>query len=96
MTFYSYGVKEQNVKKHHPSGHEKPMKDETPLKANSSLSTLNSIIKRHYPNFEELLNAVPDHRQRHTYEVAELLAAGLLMFVLPRTSRNHADTRKAI
>ena len=48
-------------------------------------------MKRHYPDFEELLNAVPDHRKRHTYQVAEILSAGLLMFVLRRGSRNHTD-----
>ena len=38
-----------------------------------------------------MLNAVPDHRKRHTYEVGEILSAGLLMFVLRRGSRNHTD-----
>lgn len=49
------------------------------------------VLRRHYPDFEDLLNAVPDHRQRRTYQVAEILSAGLLMFVLRRGSRNNAD-----
>ena len=49
------------------------------------------ILKRHYPDFEQLLNSVPDHRQRHTYQVAEILSAGLLMFILKRESRNQTD-----
>jgi hypothetical protein len=53
--------------------------------------TLYVVLKRHYPNFEELLNSIADHRKRHTYEVAEILSAGLLMFVLKRGSRNQTD-----
>lgn len=49
------------------------------------------VIKRHYPNFEALLNSIPDHRTRHTYKVAEIISAGLLMFVLKRESRNQTD-----
>lgn len=49
------------------------------------------VLKRHYPDFEQLLNTLPDHRKRHTYQVAEILSAGLLMFVLKRGSRNQTD-----
>jgi len=49
------------------------------------------VLKRHYPDFEQLLNAIPDHRQRRTYEVAEILSAGLIMFVLRCESRHQAD-----
>lgn len=49
------------------------------------------VLRRHYPDFEQLLNAVPDHRKRRTYQVAEILSAGLLMFVLRRGSRNQTD-----
>lgn len=48
-------------------------------------------LRRHYPDFEQLLGTVPDHRKRHTYEVAEILSGGLLMFLLRRGSRNQAD-----
>ena len=49
------------------------------------------VFKRHYPDFKELLNAVPDHRKRRTYEVAEILSSAILMFVLRCKSRNHLD-----
>lgn len=50
-----------------------------------------TMLKRHYPDLNALLNTVPDHRKRHSYEVAEILAAGILMFVLRCESRNHLD-----
>jgi hypothetical protein len=49
------------------------------------------VLKRHYPNFKELLHSIPDHRQRKSYEVAELIMAGLSMFIFKRGSRNQAD-----
>lgn len=49
------------------------------------------VLKRHYPHFTELLNSLPDHRQRHSYEVAEIMMAGLMMFVFKRGSKNHTD-----
>ena len=49
------------------------------------------VLKRHYPNFKELLDSIPDHRQRSSYEVAELIMAGLSMFIFKRGSRNQAD-----
>ena len=49
------------------------------------------VLKRHYPNFQELLDRIPDHRQRRSYEVAELLMAGLSMFIFKRGSRHQAD-----
>lgn len=50
-----------------------------------------TVLKRHYPDFYALLNAIADHRKRHSYEVAEILSAGILMFVLRCKSRNHLD-----
>jgi len=49
------------------------------------------VLRRHYPNFHELLDSIPDHRQRSSYEVAELIMAGLSMFIFKRGSRNQAD-----
>jgi len=49
------------------------------------------VLKRHYPNFDELLDSIPDHRQRSSYQVAELIMAGLSMFIFKRGSRNQAD-----
>ena len=49
------------------------------------------MLRRHYPNFNELLSALPDHRQRKTYEVAEIIMAGLMIFVFKRGSKNNAD-----
>jgi len=49
------------------------------------------VLKRHYPDFELLLGQIPDHRKRSTYQVAEILMAGLMLFVFKRGSRNNAD-----
>ena len=49
------------------------------------------VLRRHYPNFQELLDSIPDHRKRKGYEVAELIMAGLAMFIFKRGSRNQAD-----
>lgn len=49
------------------------------------------VLKRHYPNFNELLAYIADHRRRRTYEVAELIMAGLCMFIFKRGSRHQAD-----
>jgi len=49
------------------------------------------VLKRHYPNFHELLDSIPDHRQRSSYQVAELIMAGLSMFIFKRGSRHQAD-----
>ena len=49
------------------------------------------VLKRHYPDFEALLNSIPDHRERHTFQVAEVIMAGLAMFIFKRGSRNHTD-----
>ncbi len=48
-------------------------------------------LKRHYPDFELLLNQIPDHRKRNSYEVSEIIMAGLTMFIFKRGSRNNAD-----
>jgi hypothetical protein len=49
------------------------------------------VLERHYPDFEALLSNIPDHRKRKSYEVAELIMAGLSMFIFKRGSRNQAD-----
>jgi len=49
------------------------------------------VLKRHYPNFNEMLACIADHRRRRTYEVAELIMAGLCMFIFKRGSRHQAD-----
>ncbi|OIQ75351.1 hypothetical protein GALL_429830 [mine drainage metagenome] len=49
------------------------------------------VLKRHYPDFDELVNSIADHRQRKSYEVAELIMAGLSMFIFKRGSRHQAD-----
>ncbi|MFI5136357.1 MAG: hypothetical protein ACHQIM_00930 [Sphingobacteriales bacterium] len=49
------------------------------------------VLRRHYPDFDELVNSIPDHRQRKSYEVAELIMAGLSMFIFKRGSRHQAD-----
>lgn len=51
-----------------------------------------TVLKRHYPDFNELLNNIPDHRERRTYQVAEIIMAGLSMFIFKRGSRNNMDT----
>lgn len=48
-------------------------------------------LRRNWSHFEELLNEIPDHRKRKTYDVAGILMAGLSMFVFKRASRNHMD-----
>jgi len=50
-----------------------------------------TVLKRHYPDFNDLLDSIPDHRKRKTYEVAEIIMAGLHMFIFKRGSRNNAD-----
>jgi hypothetical protein len=49
------------------------------------------VLKRHYPDFNDLLAHIPDHRNRSTYQVAEIIMAGLSMFIFKRRSRNQAD-----
>ena len=49
------------------------------------------VLQRHYPGFNDLLARIPDHRERSTYQVAEIIMAGLSMFIFKRQSRNHAD-----
>lgn len=49
------------------------------------------VLRRNWPHFEELLNEIPDHRKRKTYDVAEILMAGLSMFMFKRGSRNNMD-----
>lgn len=49
------------------------------------------VLQRHYPDFNDLLTGIPDHRERTTYQVAEIIMAGLSMFIFKRQSRNHAD-----
>ena len=49
------------------------------------------MMRRHYPNYHQLLNNIPDHRQRCTYQVAEIIMAGLSIFIFKRGSRNNTD-----
>ncbi len=37
------------------------------------------------------MNAIPDHRSRRTYQVAEIIMAGLMMFVFKRGSKNNTN-----
>jgi hypothetical protein len=48
-------------------------------------------LRRNWPHFEALLNEIPDHRKRKTYDVGEILMAGLSMFMFKRGSRNNMD-----
>lgn len=48
-------------------------------------------IKRHFPEFLELLSQVSDKRKRPVYKVEELLMAVVGMFLFKRGSRNNAD-----
>ncbi|MCP4458266.1 MAG: hypothetical protein GY816_09625 [Cytophagales bacterium] len=52
---------------------------------------ITGVLRRHYPDFTGLLNSIPDHRERSTYQVAELIMAGLSMFIFKRGSRHNAD-----
>lgn len=49
------------------------------------------MIRRHYPDFNLLLESIPDHRKKKTYHVAEIIMAGLHIFIFKRGSRNNAD-----
>lgn len=49
------------------------------------------VIKRHFPEFMELLSNVSDYRERPQYEVHELLMAVMCMFLFKRGSRNSMD-----
>lgn len=48
-------------------------------------------IKRHFPEFLDLLSQVSDKRKRPVYKVEELLMAVLGMFLFKRGSRSNAD-----
>ncbi len=47
-------------------------------------------IKRHFPEFLELLGQVSDHPKRPVYKVEELLMAVEGMFIFKHGSLNHA------
>lgn len=49
------------------------------------------VIKRHFPEFIEMLSNVSDYRERPQYEVQELLMAVIGMFLFKRGSRNSMD-----
>ena len=49
------------------------------------------VIKRHFPEFMNLLSELSDYRKRPQYEVEELVMAAITMFLFKRGSRNHAD-----
>ncbi len=48
-------------------------------------------LKRHFPEFEQMLSELTDFRKRPLYEVRELAMAVIVMFLHKRGSRNHAD-----
>jgi len=48
-------------------------------------------MKRHFPEFEQMLSDLPDFRKRPQYEIRELIMAVISMFLYKRGSRNHAD-----
>ena len=48
-------------------------------------------VRKTWPHFGALLNEIPDHRKRRSYEVGEILMAGLTMFMFKRKSRNNTD-----
>lgn len=48
-------------------------------------------LKRHFPEFEQMLSDLPDIRKKPQYEVRELAMAVITMFLHKRGSRNHAD-----
>ncbi len=52
-------------------------------------------IKKHFPEFLELLGQVSDHRKRPVYKVEELLMPVVGMFLIKRGSCNHADNSGA-
>ncbi len=49
------------------------------------------VMRRTWGNFEALLDSIPDHRKRHSYQVAEIVMGGLAMHLFLRGSRNNAD-----
>lgn len=49
------------------------------------------VIRRTWGGFDGLMGAIPDWRSKHTYEVAEIVMAGLSMFLFRRGSRHQAD-----
>ncbi|MCP4051726.1 MAG: hypothetical protein GY739_01465 [Mesoflavibacter sp.] len=61
------------------------------LEGKQFIFTVFTVLKRHYPDFNDLLKALPDHRKRSTYNVAEIIMAGLMMFVFKRGAKKHAD-----
>ena len=50
-----------------------------------------TVLKHHYPDFYKLPENIPDHRQRRTYDIAEIIMAGLYIFIFKRGSRNNAE-----
>lgn len=49
------------------------------------------VIRRTWKHFDNLLEAIPEHRKRHTYQVAEIIMGGLAMYLFHRGSRHQAD-----
>lgn len=49
------------------------------------------VPRRHCPDFNLLPGSIPDHRKKKTYQVAEIIMAGLHIFIFKRGSRNSAD-----
>ena len=48
-------------------------------------------IEHHFPDMLEKLSSLPDSRDRKTYEIAEILMAGIMLFVFKEDSRNSFD-----
>lgn len=49
---------------------------------------LRRIIRSYFPNFQTMLDGVPDHRKRKDYRTDELLCAAIAMFIFKSQSRN--------
>lgn len=48
-------------------------------------------LKKHFPDFLEMLDKLPDSRKGPEYETHELLMAVIAMFLFKRGARNHMD-----
>ncbi|MBT3353746.1 MAG: hypothetical protein HN402_02400 [Candidatus Scalindua sp.] len=48
-------------------------------------------LKKHFPDFQEMLSSFPDYRKDPDYKIEELLMAVIAMFLFKRSSRNGMD-----
>ena len=55
------------------------------------VSKISVVINHRFPDFFGQLADLPDHREKHFYEVKELIFSGLLMFLFNQKSRNNTD-----